>query len=150
MKNTTVVNRQRMPDERKSITHKFTIRAAHREVVKEKDGSYKTYLEDVDCYIIAGVYPDGRLGEVFFTIGKHGGTFKVYDSLFIAVSVGLQYGIPLDVFSEKFRHSRFEPYGFTENQDIPVASSVIDYVFNWLGRRFPNGVSEELSERKDI
>ena len=123
-----VLERVHMPTERKSVTHKFSMPSAHREIVIE-DGKPVERKIDVEGYLTAGVYEDGRLGEVFLTIGKQGGAWKVYECLMIAVSVGLQYGIPLSVFVDKFKHSAFDPSGITKNKDILFAKSIPDYLF---------------------
>jgi ribonucleoside-diphosphate reductase alpha chain len=139
--------RVRLPDERNSLTHKFVLKKAYKKVV-EKKGKQVEVVLDVEGYITAGVYPNGRLGEVFLTIGKQGGTWKAYDCLMTAVSVGLQCGIPLFVFKEKFENQQFEPAGVTNNPEIPLAKSIPDYVFRWLELRFPNGINESMA-RKD-
>jgi len=141
--------RLNMSPERKAITHKFVLPNSHKEIVPRGDGTYEETLVDVEGYVTAGVYPDGRLGEVFLTIGKQGGLWKVYECLMIAVSVGLQYGIPLSVFAEKFEHLKFEPRGMTKNKDIPMAHSVVDYLFKWLQMRFPGGVAMDMADVKE-
>ena len=90
-----------------------------------------------------GFYPDGRPGELFITMAKEGSTIGgLMDVLGTAISIGLQYGVPLEVFVNKFAHSRFEPAGFTKNPDIPIAKSVADYIFRWLGMEFIPGYRE--------
>jgi ribonucleoside-diphosphate reductase alpha chain len=139
--------RRRLPDERDSITHKFCFPGAGDE---KKDGGN----HDLDVYLTVSFYPDGSLGEMFLRIGKHGGPGKIYDVLMTAISVGLQYGIPVDVFVEKFKHTQFWPKGVTRNVDIPIAKSIVDYVFRWIEMRFGKGQgfgtmedSDELCER---
>ncbi len=110
--------RRRLPDERQSITHKFSI-AGH------------------EGYITVGMFEDGQPGELFITMSKEGSTISgLMDSLATSVSIALQYGVPLKVLVDKFSHARYEPSGFTNNPDIPIAKSVSDYIFRWLGRKF--------------
>lgn len=107
-----------LPDERPSLTQKISI-------------------GDLDAYVTVGMYPDGRPGEIFIKCDKEGSTVKgMLHSFAIAISLGLQYGIPLEVFSNKFKHMRFEPDGFTGDKDISYAASVVDYIFKWLEKRF--------------
>ncbi|HYE77154.1 MAG TPA: vitamin B12-dependent ribonucleotide reductase, partial [bacterium] len=110
--------RRRLPDERQSITHKFDI-AGH------------------EGYITVGMYEDGTPGELFITMSKEGSTISgLMDTLATATSIMLQYGVPLSVLVEKFSHMRFEPSGFTKNQQIPIAKSVVGYIFRWLALKF--------------
>jgi ribonucleoside-diphosphate reductase alpha chain len=111
--------RRRMPRERESITHKFSI-AGH------------------EGYITAGKYPDGRVGEIFLTdIGKEGSTLRgMMNAFATAISIGLQYGVPLEVFVKKFSYMRFDPEGITTNPEIPFAKSMPDYIMRWLASRF--------------
>jgi ribonucleoside-diphosphate reductase alpha chain len=111
--------RKRMPRERESITHKFWI-AGH------------------EGYITAGKYEDGTVGEIFLTdIGKEGSTMRgLLNAFATAISIGLQYGVPLDVFVRKFSYMRFEPEGMTQNPEIPFAKSMPDYIMRWLASRF--------------
>jgi ribonucleoside-diphosphate reductase alpha chain len=110
--------RHRLPDERKSITHKFSV-AGH------------------DGYLTVGMYEDGAPGEIFIVMAKAGSTLSgVMDSFATAVSLGLQHGVPLELYVSKFAHVRFEPHGFTKNSDIPIAKSIVDYIFRWLGIKF--------------
>ncbi len=118
--------RRRMPDERKAITHKFSI-AGH------------------EGYLTVGMYDDGSPGEVFLSMAKEGTVVSgLVDSIAIAVSLALQHGVPLSLLVEKFSHTRFEPSGFTGNPQIPMAKSVLDYVFRWLSLKFLN--SEQAQE----
>ena len=133
-----------LPDERESTTHKFTIIGGWKEII-EKDGKFIEQVVDVDGYVTAGFYPDGKLGEIFLSIGKQGGPWKVYDMLMIAVSVGLQYGIPLQVFLDKFEHQRFEPAGITKNPNIGIAKSIPDYLARWLKKFLPISEDEDGS-----
>jgi len=117
--------RERLPDTRKSITHKFSI-AGH------------------EGYITVGLYEDGRPGELFITMAKEGSTVGgLMDCFGTAVSMSLQYGVPLDVYVNKFSHTRFEPMGHTKNPDIRIAKSLVDYIFRWLGITFLAGYREE-------
>ncbi len=110
--------RRRLPDERKSITHKFSI-AGH------------------EGYITVGMFEDGMPGEVFITMSKEGSTISgMMDSFATSISIALQYGVPLKVLVDKFSHARFEPSGFTNNPEIPIAKSISDYIFRWLGLKF--------------
>ncbi len=111
--------RTRMPNERQSITHKFNI--------GQQEG-----------YITAGMYEDGSLGEIFLTdVGKEGSTIKgMMNAFATAISIGLQYGVPLEVFVNKFSYVRFEPEGITRNPEIPFAKSLPDYIMRWLASRF--------------
>jgi ribonucleoside-diphosphate reductase alpha chain len=110
--------RRRLPAERTAITHKFDI-AGH------------------EGYITVGLYPDGQPGEIFLKMAKEGSTISgLMDTFATTVSVALQYGVPLHDLVHKFAHVRFEPSGFTSNPEIPIAKSIIDYIFRWLGSRF--------------
>ncbi len=123
----TVLKRKRLQDTRGSITHRFTI-------------------DTHTGYFTVGFYPDGSPGEIFITMAKEGSTISgLLDSFGIAISIGLQFGIPLKVFVEKFKHSRFEPQGFTKNPDIRLAKSIVDYIARWLELRFLDAkLKEEL------
>jgi ribonucleoside-diphosphate reductase alpha chain len=111
--------RKRMPVERQSITHKFSI-AGH------------------EGYITAGMYGDGSVGEIFLTdIGKEGSTLRgMMNSFATAISISLQYGVPLETLVQKFSYMRFEPEGITQNPEIPFAKSMPDYIMRWLASRF--------------
>ena len=110
--------RRRLPDERQSITHKFSV-AGH------------------DGYLTVGMYDDGTPGEIFVRMAKQGSVVSgLMDTVATAISVALQYGVPLKVLVDKFSHSRFEPSGFTNNPQIPIAKSIVDYIFRWLGLKF--------------
>ncbi len=107
--------RERLQDTRSSVTHKFSI-AGH------------------EGYLNVGLYPDGRPGELFITMAKEGSTIGgIMDSFGTAISLALQYGVPLEVLVNKFSHTRFEPMGYTTNPDIRIAKSVIDYIFAGWG-----------------
>ena len=124
--------RERLPHTRRSLTHKFDIQGH-------------------EGYINVGFYPDGRPGELFITMAKEGSTIGgLMDVLGTAISIGLQYGVPLEVFVNKFAHSRFEPAGFTKNPDIPIAKSVADYIFRWLGMEFIPGYREANAPKRPL
>jgi len=113
--------RKRMPATRQSITHKFEV-AGH------------------EGYLTVGMYEDGGPGELFITMAKEGSTVGgTMDCFGTAISLCLQYGVPVHELCQKFEHSRFEPSGFTKNPDIPIAKSIVDYIFRWLDLTFPNG-----------
>ena len=113
--------RRRLPDTRRSITHKFNV-AGH------------------EGYLTVGLYEDGTPGELFITMAKEGSTIGgLMDSLGTAISVALQYGVPVESLVTKFTHQRFEPAGITHNRDIPFARSLVDYIFRWLGMEFVPG-----------
>ena len=111
-------HRRRLPSERTAVTHKFDV-AGH------------------EGYITVGLYPDGQPGEIFLKMAKEGSTVSgLMDTVATSVSLALQYGVPLRDLVNKFAHVRFEPSGFTGNQEIPIAKSIVDYIFRWLGSRF--------------
>jgi len=110
--------RRKLPDERRSLTHKFDI-AGH------------------EGYITVGMYEDGKPGEIFVNMSKQGSTISgLMDSFATAISYALQYGVPLQFLVDKFAHMRFEPSGFTKNPQIPYAKSIVDYLFRWMASRF--------------
>jgi ribonucleoside-diphosphate reductase alpha chain len=117
--------RRKMPRERESITHKFSI-AGH------------------EGYITAGKYEDGSVGEIFLTdIGKEGSTLRgMMNAFATAISIGLQYGVPLEVFVKKFSYMRFDPEGITNNPEIPFAKSMPDYIMRWLASRFIDDIDD--------
>src|SRR5947207_2224981 len=120
--------RHRMPRERQSITHKFSI------------GGH-------EGYITAGMYEDGSVGEIFLTdIGKEGSTLRgMMNAFATAISISLQYGVPLETLVQKFSYMRFEPEGMTSNPEIPFAKSMPDYIMRWLASRFLDvDLQEEL------
>jgi len=113
--------RHRLQDERASITHKFSI-AGH------------------EGYITVGLYPSGQPGEIFIKMAKEGSTVSgLMDSFATSISLALQHGVPLKVLCEKFAHTRFEPSGWTGNEQIGYAKSLMDYIFRWLNLRFLSG-----------
>jgi ribonucleoside-diphosphate reductase alpha chain len=110
--------RHKLPDERHAITHKFAV------------GQHEGYLT-------VGLYEDGQPGEIFITMAKEGSTVSgLMDSFATAVSLALQYGVPLKVLCDKFSHTRFEPSGWTPNPEIRYAKSVMDYIFRWMAFKF--------------
>jgi ribonucleoside-diphosphate reductase alpha chain len=112
--------RRKLPDEREALTHKFSI-AGH------------------EGYLTVGKYDDGQPGEIFLRMAKEGSTVSgLMDTIATMTSIALQYGVPLKALVDKFSHTRFEPSGFTNNREIPIAKSVMDYVFRFLGNRFLN------------
>jgi ribonucleoside-diphosphate reductase alpha chain len=118
-------SRRRLSDTRQSITHKFNV-AGH------------------EGYLVVGLYEDGMPGELFITMAKEGSTIGgLMDSLGTAISVALQYGVPLQSLVNKFAHQRFEPMGMTQNRDIPIAKSLVDYIFRWMGMEFIQGYREQ-------
>ena len=113
-----VCGRKRLPMTRTAVNHKFVV------------GGHEGYLT-------VGMYDDGTPGEMFITMAKEGSTIGGLMGAFsTAISIGLQYGVPLRTFIGKFRNSQFEPSGFTENQDVPIAKSLVDYIFTWMEQRY--------------
>jgi len=110
--------REHLPNERRSITHKFQV-------------------ADQEGYITVGLYDDGRPGEIFVKINKEGSTVSgLMDAVALLTSVTLQYGVPIEELSRKLKNTRFEPYGRTTNPQIPFATSLADYIFRWLELKF--------------
>ncbi|HEV2416471.1 MAG TPA: hypothetical protein VGX94_01570 [Terriglobia bacterium] len=110
--------RHRLPDERQAIVHHFSV------------GGHEGYL-------MVGLYRDGKPGEIFIRMAKAGSTIAgMMDSFGIAVSLALQYGVPLEVLTNKFSHTRFEPSGWTTVKEIGYAKSLMDYLFRWLALKF--------------
>jgi len=121
--------RHKLPDERRAITHKFSV-AGH------------------EGYITVGLYEDGTPGEIFLTMAKEGSTISgLMDSFATAISLTLQYGVPLEALVEKFSHMRFEPAGYTKNPEIPIAKSLVDYLFRWLASKF---LTADLKEKAGV
>src|SRR3954452_24999636 len=118
--------RNRMPRERQSLTHKFSL------------GGH-------EGYITAGMYEDGTVGEIFLTdIGKEGSTLRgMMNSFATAISIALQYGVPLETLVRKFAYMRFDPEGITTNPEIPFAKSMPDYIMRWLASRFLDADTQE-------
>jgi ribonucleoside-diphosphate reductase alpha chain len=122
--------RRKLPDERQALTHKFSI-AGH------------------EGYITVGMYESGAPGEIFLTMSKEGSTISgLMDSFATAISLALQYGVPIQTLVDKFAHTRFEPSGITNNADIRFAKSIMDYIFRWLGTKFLP--QEPLSEQPSL
>ncbi len=110
--------RNKLPNERSAVTHKFNV-AGH------------------EGYVTVGLYDDGNPGELFIVMAKEGSVVSgLMDGFATSVSMALQYGVPLKVLCDKFTHTRFEPSGFTGNPEIPIAKSILDYIFRWLELRF--------------
>jgi ribonucleoside-diphosphate reductase alpha chain len=120
--------RHRLPEERASVTHKFKV-------------------GDHEGYITVGLYPNGKVGEIFITMAKEGSTVSgLMDSFACAVSIALQHGVTLELLCEKFAHTRFEPSGWSGNPEIGYAKSIMDYIFRWLHLRFLTGQQQLLFE----
>ena len=114
-------NRHRLPDERAGITHHFSI-AGH------------------EGYLTVGLYPNGQPGEIFIRMAKEGSTIAGLMECFgTVVSVSLQHGVPLKVLCDKLSHTRFEPSGWTGNEELGYAKSIMDYLFRWMELRFLSG-----------
>jgi ribonucleoside-diphosphate reductase alpha chain len=113
-----VARRVKLPDERRAITHKFSVNGH-------------------EGYITVGLYDNGQPGEIFLTMAKQGSTVSgLVDAFATGISIALQYGVPLRTLVDKFSHTRFEPSGFTTNPEIPIAKSITDYIFRWLASKF--------------
>jgi ribonucleoside-diphosphate reductase alpha chain len=122
--------RRKLPDEREAITHKFSI-AGH------------------EGYLTIGLYEDGQPGEIFLKMAKEGSTVSgLMDTIATMTSIALQYGVPLKALVDKFSHTRFEPAGFTNNREIPIAKSVTDYVFRYLGNRYLHDEAQVPDEQE--
>jgi ribonucleoside-diphosphate reductase alpha chain len=110
--------RRKLPDERKAVTHKFDIQGH-------------------EGYLTVGMFEDGQPGELFVTMAKEGSTISgLMDAFATQTSYALQFGVPLKFMVDKFSHMRFEPSGFTKNQEIPIAKSIVDYIFRWMASHF--------------
>ena len=119
-----MANRYKLPEERRSLTHKFSI------------GGH-------EGYVTVGLYEDGSPGEIFVRMAKEGSVIAgLMDSFATAVSLALQHGVPLPLLIEKFKGTRFEPSGFTGNQEIPIATSIMDYLFRWLSLKFSSDTTD--------
>ena len=113
-----LTKRRRLPEDRTEVGRKFRV------------GDYEGYIH-------VGLYEDGQPGDIFVDIAKDGTTMSgLMNSLCIAVSMGLQYGVPPEVYVSKLTHMRFEPSGLTNDADIRVAKSIVDYIFRWFGKKF--------------
>jgi ribonucleoside-diphosphate reductase alpha chain len=121
--------RRKLSDERRAITHKFSVNGH-------------------EGYITVGLYEHGMPGEIFLVMAKEGSTISgLMDALATSVSIALQYGVPLQTLVDKFSHTRFEPSGFTNNPEIPIAKSIMDYIFRWLASKF---LSREGQQRAGV
>jgi ribonucleoside-diphosphate reductase alpha chain len=124
--------RRRLPDERRSLTHHFSIGGQ-------------------EGYVTVGLYADGLPGELFIRMAKEGSTVSgLMDSFATAVSLALQYGVPLKILCGKFSHTRFEPSGWSGNPKIGYAKSLMDYLFRWLELRFLQGEQGILFEQQSL
>lgn len=122
--------RRRLPDERRAITHHFSIAGQ-------------------EGYLTVGVYDDGLPGEIFVRMAKEGSTISgLMDSIATVVSLALQHGVPLDVLCAKFSHTRFEPSGWSRNPKIGYATSLMDYLFRWTELKFLKNEQGELFESR--
>jgi ribonucleoside-diphosphate reductase alpha chain len=120
-----LTQRRRLPEDRVEVGRKFRV------------GDYEGYIH-------VGLYEDGTPGDIFVDIAKEGTTLAgLMNSFMISVSLGLQYGVPLEVYVSKFAHMRFEPSGQTNDQDIRIAKSIVDYVFRWMGKKFLTADQQE-------
>ena len=125
-------HRVRLPDERTAVTHKFSV-AGH------------------EGYLTVGMYPNGQPGEMFIAMAKEGSVVSgLMDSFATACSIMLQYGVPLELLTKKFVHTRFEPSGFTTNKEIPIAKSIMDYIFRWLELKFGTGAPRATAEPESL
>jgi ribonucleoside-diphosphate reductase alpha chain len=110
--------RRKLPDERKAVTHKFDIQGH-------------------EGYLTVGLFEDGTPGELFVTMAKEGSTISgLMDAFATQTSYALQFGVPVKFMVDKFSHMRFEPSGFTKNKEIPIAKSIVDYIFRWMASHF--------------
>ena len=120
-----LTQRRRLPEDRVEVGRKFRV------------GDYEGYIH-------VGLYEDGTPGDIFVDIAKEGTTLAgLMNSFMISVSLGLQYGVPLEVYVSKFAHMRFEPSGQTNDADIRVAKSIVDYIFRWMGKKFLTADQQE-------
>lgn len=120
--------RRKLPAERKAITHKFSV------------GGFEGYLT-------VGLYKDDIPGEIFCRMAKQGSTISgLMDVFATSISMSLQYGVPLEALIKRFKHTRFEPSGFTGNPEIPMADSIADYIFKWMEKKFIQ--TEEIIEQE--
>lgn len=123
--------REKLPDTRDSVTHKFAI-------------------GDLEGYLTVGLYPDGRPGELFLKIARHGEAVSgLADTVAVLTSLALQHGVPVEALARKFEFTRFEPSGRTPNPDIRYAASLVDYVFRWLGMAFCEGYRAERLAKEE-
>ena len=121
--------RERLPDTRRSVTHKFEV-AQHQ------------------GYITVGFYEDGRPGEVFIKIAKHGSTISgLLDTIAVLTSLDFQYGVPVEALAHKFEFTRFEPSGWTKNPELRHVHSLVDYIFRWLAMQCSEAYRTESAQR---
>ena len=121
--------RERLAETRKSITHKFRV-------------------GQLEGYLTVGLFDDGRPGEVFIKIAKHGSTVSgLVDTIAVLTSLALQYGVPVESLARKFEFTKFDPSGMTQHSDIPEAQSLVDYIFRWLGLEFSEEYRRECLEK---
>jgi ribonucleoside-diphosphate reductase alpha chain len=119
--------RRHLPDERQAVTHKFRV-------------------GDQEGYLTVGLYDDGTPGELFMKMAKEGSTVSgLMDAVALLTSISLQYGVTLEKLADKLEQTRFEPYGPTGNSEIPLATSVLDYVFRWLRLHFSDEVGDTIT-----
>lgn len=136
--------RRRLPDTRKSVTRKLTIRYSNSD---GDDGA--PVMDDLDIYVIVGLYPEGNPGEVFLKAGRMGSTVSgLLDALAISLSIGLQSGVPLHRYTSKLKSMRFEPSGTTGDPDMRRVASIVDAVSRWLDSRFNPQPEEAIDESK--
>ena len=129
---TAIPYRQKLPETRQSITHKYTI-------------------GETEGYITVGLYDDGRPGEVFIRQSKAGSSIQGFtDTVAILLSMCLQHGVPLADLIRKLAFSKFEPSGFTRNPDVPIAHSCVDYLMRWMGMKFVPGYKDKMSPASDM
>ncbi len=121
--------RHRLPDERASITHHF-------------------YIGDEEGYFTVGMYPDGRMGEIFVSFAEAGSSQRgLLDAWAAMISLALQSGVSLEAIVEKFKHWKFEPAGVTRNTNIPMCSSPLDYICKWLELKFLTNTEDNSDEK---
>jgi ribonucleoside-diphosphate reductase alpha chain len=122
-----LTHRRRLPEDRVEVGRKFVV------------GEYEGYIH-------VGLYEDGSPGDIFVDVAKVGTTLQgLMNSLCVAVSMGLQYGVPPEVYVSKFSHMRFEPAGLTNDPDIRAAKSIVDYIFRWFGKKFLTPEQQEAA-----
>jgi ribonucleoside-diphosphate reductase alpha chain len=125
-------------DEESNVTHLDEFRPRRRKLADERDAfTHKFSIAGHEGYLTTGLYDDGQPGEIFLRMAKEGSTISgLMDTIATMTSIALQYGVPLKALVDKFSHTRFEPSGFTNNREIPMAKSITDYVFRYLGNRY--------------
>jgi ribonucleoside-diphosphate reductase alpha chain len=125
-------------DEESNVTHLDEFRPRRRKLADERNAfTHKFSIAGHEGYLTTGLYDDGQPGEIFLRMAKEGSTISgLMDTIATMTSIALQYGVPLKALVDKFSHTRFEPSGFTNNREIPMAKSITDYVFRYLGNRY--------------